>query len=53
VNPAQQILAICGNYDSVVYGRALSCVIIGLAPASGAPMMILSIRIEHALDVAI
>ncbi|MET4072752.1 hypothetical protein ABID58_007583, partial [Bradyrhizobium sp. S3.2.6] len=24
VNPAQKILAICGNYDSVVYGRALS-----------------------------
>jgi putative tryptophan/tyrosine transport system substrate-binding protein len=23
VNPAQKILAICGNYDSVVYGRAL------------------------------
>jgi hypothetical protein len=26
VNPAQQILAICGNYDSVVYGRALSLI---------------------------
>jgi 7-keto-8-aminopelargonate synthetase-like enzyme len=26
VNPAQQILAICGNYDSVVYGRALSVI---------------------------
>ena len=24
MNPAQQILAIYGNYDSVVYGRALS-----------------------------
>jgi adenylyl- and sulfurtransferase ThiI len=24
VNPAQQILAIYGNYDSVVYGRALN-----------------------------
>ena len=24
MNPAQKILAICGNYDSVVYGRALS-----------------------------
>jgi hypothetical protein len=23
VNPAQKILAICDNYDSIVYGRAL------------------------------
>jgi len=26
VNPAQKILAICGDYDSVVYGRALSAI---------------------------